>query len=268
MRAQWTMGPDGRAGAAPGGSPGGGGCPAEGAGHLHHDRVRRDGTGLLPSLPDQAAHSRHTSLPPRSSASWLRWCTRKQREQVNSSAWRGITRNDSSSLDRSAPGSSSDSATSSGSTSIVLEDLSIRLACSSCRLSSVISSSVLRRLSYSVAIWVLHPLHVHAPPCNAQGPQVVPESGGEFCHVRPPGTRKAEEPCRRRTPRRSPARNARESPVHEVPPIDAVNQQRVRMVTNGISCQPRASRPTAPGKTPACPTSCRCRPTILGVWAT
>src|SRR5436190_6866911 len=163
LRAHWrwagrAMGRTGggRAGAAARGSHGGGGapapaaagrCPAEGANHLHHDRVRRDGTWLLPSLPDQAAHSRHTNRLPRSSASWLRWCTRKQREQVNSSAWRGITRNDSSSLDRSAPGSSSDSATSSGSTSIVLEDLSIRRACSSCRLSSVISSSVLRGLS-------------------------------------------------------------------------------------------------------------------------
>src|SRR5262249_36532074 len=124
-----------------------GGCPAEGAGHLHHDRVRRDGTGLFLSRPDQAAHSRHTSLPPRSSASWLRWGTKKHRGQGNSSAWRGNTRDASSRLDRSAPGSSSDSATSSGSTSIVLEDLSIRRACSSCRLSSVSSSSVLRGLS-------------------------------------------------------------------------------------------------------------------------
>ena len=78
-----------------------------------------------------AAHSRQTSWPFLSSASWLRWCTRKQREQVNSSACRGITRNESSSFDRSAPGSSSDSATSSGSRSMVLDDLSIRRACSS-----------------------------------------------------------------------------------------------------------------------------------------
>ncbi len=34
----------------------------------------------------QAAHSRQTGWPPRLSASWLRWCTRKQLEQVNSSA--------------------------------------------------------------------------------------------------------------------------------------------------------------------------------------
>ena len=51
------------------------------------------------------------------------------------------------SLDRSAPGSSSDSATSSGSMSIVLDDLSMRRACNSCRLSSVSSSSVFRGLS-------------------------------------------------------------------------------------------------------------------------
>src|SRR5262249_10943449 len=146
-RARGSGGPRGSHGGGGAHAPAAGGCPTEGAGHLRHDRVRRDGTGLFLSRPDQAAHSRHTSLPPRSSASWLRWCTRKHREQVNSSAWRGITRNDSSSLDRSAPGSSSDSATSSGSTSIVLEDLSIRRACSSCRLSSVSSSSVLRGLS-------------------------------------------------------------------------------------------------------------------------
>ena len=40
-------------------------------------------------------------------ASWLRWWTRKQREQVNSSACRGMTRTVNSSSDRSAPGSSS-----------------------------------------------------------------------------------------------------------------------------------------------------------------
>jgi len=71
----------------------------------------------------------------------------KQLEHVNSSAWRGITRNESSSLDRSAPGSSSDSDASSGSMSIAVDDLSIRRAWSSCRLSSVSSSSVFLGLS-------------------------------------------------------------------------------------------------------------------------
>ena len=72
---------------------------------------RRTGRGVRASVhrqrcPRQAAHSWQTGWPPTSLASWLRWCTRKQREQVNSSAWRGSTRTESSSLDRSAPGSS------------------------------------------------------------------------------------------------------------------------------------------------------------------
>jgi len=109
-------------------------------GHRPRGRLAR-GTGR------QAAHSRQISWPFLSSTSWLRWCTRKQREQVNSSACRGITRIEMSSFDKSAPGNSRDSATSSGSRSIVDDDLSIRRACSSCRLSSLRSSSVLRGLS-------------------------------------------------------------------------------------------------------------------------
>ena len=52
----------------------------------------------------------------RSSASWLRDFTRKQLAQVNSSDWRGRTRTVSSSWDRSAPGSSNDSAASASAT--------------------------------------------------------------------------------------------------------------------------------------------------------
>ena len=70
-----------------------------------------------PVTADQAAQSRQIGWPFFSAASWLRWCTRKQLMQVNSSACRGSTRTDSSSLERSAPGSSRPSACSNSSTS-------------------------------------------------------------------------------------------------------------------------------------------------------
>ena len=51
-----------------------------------------DGSGVRPVVTGgghQAAQSLHTICPRTSLASWLRWCTRKHREQVNSSACRG-----------------------------------------------------------------------------------------------------------------------------------------------------------------------------------
>ena len=87
---------------------------------MRSDRCRdpRARNGLSrPSPGAQAAHSLQIGWPPTSLASWLRWCTRKQLEQVNSSACRGSTRTDSSSLDRSAPGSSKPSAASISSSS-------------------------------------------------------------------------------------------------------------------------------------------------------
>ena len=97
------------------------------------DLVQRCCSGCGSCAVGQAAHSRQTIWPPFSDASWLRWCTRKQREQVNSSAWRGSTRTDSSSLDRSAPGSSKPSACSVSSTSTLEALLSTRRAFSSSR---------------------------------------------------------------------------------------------------------------------------------------
>jgi len=59
------------------------------------------------------------------------WWTRKQVEQVNSSACVGTTRTDSSSPDRSAPGSSKDAAASASSTSIMDAAASSRCSLSS-----------------------------------------------------------------------------------------------------------------------------------------
>ena len=74
----------------------------------------------------QAAHSVQIIMPLLSLASWLRWWTRKHRPHVNSSACLGRTRTDSSSPDRSAPGSSKPSACSVSSTSTLDEVLSTR----------------------------------------------------------------------------------------------------------------------------------------------
>ena len=82
-----------------------------------------------------------------SSASCERWWTRKQLMQVNSSSCRGMTSTASSSCDRSAPGSSKDSAASASSSSTLPEFLSCRRALSSSMLSSLWSSSVLRGAS-------------------------------------------------------------------------------------------------------------------------
>ena len=67
--------------------------------------------------------------------------------QVNSSSWRGITSTASSSCERSAPGSSKDSAASASSSSTFPEFLSCRRAFSSSMLSSDWSSSFLRGAS-------------------------------------------------------------------------------------------------------------------------
>ena len=81
-----------------------------------------------PSTLSVRRSRRQMSRPSFSLASWLRWCTRKQREQVNSSAWRGRTRTVSSSSDRSAPGSSRFSASSTSSTSTLERGL-VRAPC-------------------------------------------------------------------------------------------------------------------------------------------
>ena len=74
-----------------------------------------------------------------SSASWLRWCTRKQLLQVNSSACLGSTRTVSSSAERSAPGRSS-SASKGSASSPRSAAASARLAFSASRLCSWSSS--------------------------------------------------------------------------------------------------------------------------------
>ena len=73
--------------------------------------------------------------------------TRKHFMQVNSSACRGRTRTESSSPERSAPGSSKPSAASVSSSSTTPEFLSERRAWSSWSESSLRSSSVLRGAS-------------------------------------------------------------------------------------------------------------------------
>ena len=79
----------------------------------------------------------------------LRWCTRKHTEHVNSSSCFGTTSTLSSSFDRSAPGSSNDSAASVSSSSILPEFASLSVAArrSASRLSSFCSSSLLREAS-------------------------------------------------------------------------------------------------------------------------
>jgi cation diffusion facilitator CzcD-associated flavoprotein CzcO len=81
------------------------------------------------------------------SASRLRWCTRKQLRHVNSSACLGITRTVSSSSERSAPGSSKESAASASSTSITAVVGSLRRPASSSRDSSSGSTWVRRGAS-------------------------------------------------------------------------------------------------------------------------
>src|SRR5690606_21565077 len=92
----------------------------------------------------QAAQSMQIICPPASLASLLRWCTRKQLEQVNSSACLGTTRTESTSSDRSAPGSSNDSAVSDSSISTTADCASLRRAFSSSSESSDTSSDSVR----------------------------------------------------------------------------------------------------------------------------
>src|SRR6202046_4945535 len=77
-------------------------------------------------LQTQPAQSVQIITPFFSLASRLRCCTKKQLEQVNSSACLGITRTDNSSPDKSAPGSSNDSADSESSTSTTADAASFR----------------------------------------------------------------------------------------------------------------------------------------------
>src|SRR5215831_16394947 len=95
---------------------------ADGEGRRHISRTARR---------PQAAHSRHTGWPPRSSAS----CLQSARRQ----------------------------------------------SCAGCR--SPVPSGFLT------------PFFVMRLACNARRPVVVPESGGEFCHVNRPSTRKVRQQC-------------------------------------------------------------------------
>ena len=107
-RPSWRIAPGGAAGSGRPRRPGR--SDAVLAGEYPASRTGTRGVAQLNGLSTQAAQSVQIITPFFSLASRLRWCTRKQLEQVNSSACLGTTRTDSSSPDRSAPGSSKFSA--------------------------------------------------------------------------------------------------------------------------------------------------------------
>src|SRR5580698_2234057 len=99
----------------------------------------------MPDRQYQGAQAVEIITPPFLLANRLGGWARKKLEQVNSSACFGMTRTDNSSPDKSAPGSSKDSADSDSSTSTTADAASFRRALSSSSESSETSSVSVRR---------------------------------------------------------------------------------------------------------------------------
>src|SRR6516162_11521908 len=111
-------------------------------------------------------------------------------------------------------------------------------------------------------MWVVHPLFVLRLACNAWRPAVVPDSGGEFCHVMRPGTRNPRLWGSRVAPWEAQTAGERprgegdtlrcRSPDHQLPLMTGVEASRVRRVQTANHATP------AMWEDAGCPTSLPC----------